>query len=331
MEDSDFIIEPHPQHARKYYEKAKEKQFPRAYNNLGNLLITTTPSAPTSTSTLNQNALLQKGIKYLEKAVQMKYPKAAINLGKCYMTGTGVTLNLEKARALFREAADLGEVQGRLEYMRSYIGTNLEEEETMTELAETARTVLLSNSRNPEALYLMGLLEERGIGLPANKEASFHYIASAARLDYAPALTRLGDYYYSGHFVDRNYDNARILYEKAAERGESQAMLNLALMQDKGLLPLGSTLGEADQLYQRAEEMGNTNAMLIRGLKTDGPHHEKVVKAAEQGNLRALKILNSTAGYMQPLSKGEKGGEELRKISTFYMRESNPGRSGFKL
>jgi len=37
----------------------------------------------------------------------------------------------------------MGEVQGRLEYLRSYVGTNLEEEETMNELVETIRTVLI--------------------------------------------------------------------------------------------------------------------------------------------------------------------------------------------
>ena len=43
------------------------------------------------------------------------------------------------------------------------------------------RSVLVSNDKLPEALYLMGLLQEKGIGVPANKEASFHYVASAAR------------------------------------------------------------------------------------------------------------------------------------------------------
>lgn len=77
----------------------------------------------------------------------------------------------------------------------------------------------------------MGLLQEKGIGVPSNKEASFHYVASAARLEYPPALTRLGDYYYSGHHVDKNLESARILYQKAAEHLDSQAFLNLALMQ----------------------------------------------------------------------------------------------------
>lgn len=59
---------------------------------------------------------------------------------------------------------------------------------------------------------MMGLLEEKGIGMTPNKESSFHYVAAAAKLDFPPALTRLGDYYYSGYYVDKNYENAKILY-----------------------------------------------------------------------------------------------------------------------
>lgn len=44
---------------------------------------------------------------------------------------------------LFKEATELGEMQGRLEYLKSYIGSNLEEEDTMSELAETGRMLLL--------------------------------------------------------------------------------------------------------------------------------------------------------------------------------------------
>lgn len=94
---TDYYIEPHLDYAKKYYEKAKERGFPRAYNNLGNLLITTT-----NTGNYNEQAAVQKGLKYLERAVQLGYPKAFVNLGKCFMTGTGVDLNLEKGRSLFK-------------------------------------------------------------------------------------------------------------------------------------------------------------------------------------------------------------------------------------
>ena len=45
----------------------------------------------------------------------------------------------------------------------------MEEEQTMSELAEAGRMVLMENRNNPEALYMMGLLEEKGIGGVANK------------------------------------------------------------------------------------------------------------------------------------------------------------------
>jgi len=52
----------------------------------------------------------------------------------------------------------------------------------MIELANAARLVLLENKDHAEALFVMGLLEEKGIGTNQNKEASFYYIAAAARL-----------------------------------------------------------------------------------------------------------------------------------------------------
>ncbi len=45
----------------------------------------------------------------------------------------------------------------------------------------------------------------------------------------------MGDYYYSGYYVDRNYEFARKLYEKAWEKGNSQALVNLGVMKEKGI------------------------------------------------------------------------------------------------
>ena len=55
-----YFIEPHPEHALKYYLKAKKAEFPRSYNNLGTLYITC-PSLPEEVESGN----LFKGIKYL--------------------------------------------------------------------------------------------------------------------------------------------------------------------------------------------------------------------------------------------------------------------------
>ena len=143
----------------------------------------------------------------------------------------------------------------------------------------------------------------------------------ASRLEYPPALTRLGDYYYSGFYTSKNIQNAQVLYEKAAEKGESQAVLNLALMLDKGLLPSGTTHGEADDLYKKSEGMGNTNATLMRGLRlTSKMSNPAVVSAAEKGNMHAFKLLNQNEKSMIKVTSSS--GNDFKKLSTFYMKDA---------
>lgn len=55
----------------------------------------------------------------------------------------------------------------------------------------------------------MGLFAEKGIGTIKNKDSSFYYISKSARLGFAPAMVKLGDYYYSGYHVDKDYEFAR--------------------------------------------------------------------------------------------------------------------------
>jgi TPR repeat protein len=60
------------------------------------------------------NAIIQKGFKYLEKAVQLNYTKAYVSLGRCYVIGIGTNPNIEKARGMFKEGAELGDNEARL-------------------------------------------------------------------------------------------------------------------------------------------------------------------------------------------------------------------------
>lgn len=52
----------------------------------------------------------------------------------------------------------------------------------MIKLVEVTRQVLLVDKYNAEAMYYMGLFLEKGIGIEKNKESSFYYVESAARL-----------------------------------------------------------------------------------------------------------------------------------------------------
>lgn len=75
---------------------------------------------------------------------------------------------------------------------------------------------------------------------------------------------------------------------------DSQAFLNLAIMQEKGLITPGNSMGTVEELYQRAEELGNSNAVLMKGLKKEInlTRNPTIMKAASQGNYNALKLLS---------------------------------------
>jgi TPR repeat protein len=98
-------------------------------------------------------------------------------------------------------------------------------------------------------------------------------------------LVKLGDYYYSGYFVDKNYEYAKKLYELAREKGNTQALLNIGLMKDKGLANDDSDMSP-EKVFEGAARLGNANGVLYSGIRK-GPHEEReaLLKAAELGSI----------------------------------------------
>jgi TPR repeat protein len=86
----------------------------------------------------------------------------------------------------------------------------------MVKMVELVRQVLMEDYRNAESLYYMGLFLEQGIGIDKNVESSFYYINTSARLEYPPAISKLGDFYYTGYGIKKDIDYAKMLYENAA-------------------------------------------------------------------------------------------------------------------
>ena len=104
-----YFIEPHPEYALKYYQKASKADFPRAYNNLGTLYLTVQnlPEDANGGNTL-------KGINCLEKSANLKYPRAYFNLGKWYENGVGVVQNMDKARNFYLKGSEINDAQCKL-------------------------------------------------------------------------------------------------------------------------------------------------------------------------------------------------------------------------
>ena len=206
------------------------------------------------------------------------------------------------------------------------MGSSINDDNTMMRLVEVTRQVLLVEKNNAEAMYYMGLFFEKGIGVEPHKESAFYYIEYAARLGYDPALTKLGDYYYSGFHVHKNLEFAKSLYEKAAQKNNSQALVNLGVMIEKGLDREETSPNRAADYYEEAAKMGNTNAVLIMGLKEKQSvsNSKFVQRAAEMGNIDAVKIL-TTQDTLIPKKMKDKTNYEhaLQKMSTFYVKQGS--------
>ncbi len=67
-------------------------------------------------------------------------------------------------------------------------------------------------------------------GVPKNAEKANELIYHAADRGYAPAMTKLGQMYYSGVGVGKDPRRARKLFERAAAAGSGEAMYNLGEM-----------------------------------------------------------------------------------------------------
>ena len=84
--------------------------------------------------------------------------------------------------------------------------------------------------------------------------------------DDAKAQYALGDMYYSGEGVPKNYSQAADWYRKAAAQGDAKAQLNLGSMYDSGE-GVPQNYSQAADWYRKAAEQGDAKAQLYLGLK----------------------------------------------------------------
>ena len=120
-EDGQTIIKPDSNRAHEYYQKAADQNFPRALNNLGSFYqLDPTYKNPT------------ESLKYFNKAIEAGYVKAMFNLGVCYSKGFLKTTDQDKAKKLFKRAAELGDHYSKMFYVDMLLNgdtTNCSEDE----------------------------------------------------------------------------------------------------------------------------------------------------------------------------------------------------------
>lgn len=126
--------------AMDYYEATAEKDYAPALYKLGNLK--------------EEERMMPEAFSYYEKAAAQKYPPAVNALGWMYRNGMGTDPDPERARALYKEAVEMGYDAAIYNY------ANMIEQENTPQAMNLYRKVAYGEHPLPIAAYALGRLYE---------------------------------------------------------------------------------------------------------------------------------------------------------------------------
>ena len=335
--------------AVKWYRKAAEQGNVAAQYNLGDCYY--------NGNGVNENEA--EAVKWLSKAAGRGNVKAQCRLGYCYYNGNGVNKNEAEAVKWYRKAAEQGHAGAQRHlvnydytykqyYMelgrRYYTGDGVSRDyaeavkwfSKCVEIFESATERGDARAREL-ANQTLGLIKEAT--KQRDKEARRRSIEQAAERGSAEDKYNIGNDYYNGNGVNKDYAEAIKWYRKAAEQGDVRSQLKLGECYYNGN-GVNKDYAEAVKWWRRAAEQGNANAQLklgecyYNGNGVNKDYAEAVKwyrRAAEQGYVRSqLKLGNcyyngegvnkdyaeAAKWYSKVAEQGNKDAvERLRKIA----------------
>jgi uncharacterized caspase-like protein/TPR repeat protein len=205
---------------------------------------------------------------FYERSGAQNYTAALVNHGYMFRTGRGRPVDFQKARELYRRAADLGNLRARTNIGSLYI-----------------------NGEGVEKSYAEGILWYRLAGSSG----------------WANAITALGDAYRRGFGVRENPSEAVRLYMMAAENGQADAMVNIGRAYANGW-GVARDLGQAVSWYEKADDLGNQYAPFYLGqIFADGKKPIKADKARALSLLTLSAERGFNEAHLEPAKRYANG------------------------
>eukprot|EP00762_Andalucia_godoyi_P005263 ANDGO_06828.mRNA.1 ERAD-associated E3 ubiquitin-protein ligase component HRD3A len=208
----------HPQRAAEYFQRAAEREDPAALAMMGHMYISGL-GVPANNNTARE---------YFERSAKLGHPAAYNGLGYMYLYGVGVKKDPKEAARLFGIAAQKGYADSQ--YNLGFLYHNGEGVEKDLQAA-IRQYILAAEQGQPSAIYQLGVLHLRGSGVALDCERSVQYFS---RVVDKGSLGKLVEDAFE-KFTDGDFEDALLLYEKAAELGFEVAQSNAAFMYERGL------------------------------------------------------------------------------------------------
>lgn len=238
--------------AKEYFEKAANNDEAGGNYNLGVMYL----------KGIGVKRDVKQAVNYFILAANAGQPKAFFQLAKMFHTGVGLKKNLPMATALYKLVAEWGPWSCLSRWaLESYLKGDVRKALFLyTRMAELGYEVAQSN-----AAWILDKYGERSIcigesgfctGAERHQRAhSLWWQASEQGNEHAALL--IGDAYYYGKGIERDYDRAAEAYMLAKSQSNAQAMFNLGYMYEHGEgLPLDLHL--AKRYYDLALEFDRT-------------------------------------------------------------------------
>ncbi len=119
---------------------------------------------------------------------------------------------------------------------------------------------LAAAQRSAEALFQLGVMHEKGLGVAPSDEAAALWYEQATALDHPAALHNLAVMQAQGRGVSQDYLVAAELFSRAAERNLAISQYNLGVLHETGR-GVELDLLEAYRWYSLAAKQGNRGAV----------------------------------------------------------------------
>jgi uncharacterized protein len=246
-----------------------------------------------------------KAVSWFLKAAKQGYAKAYFNLGAAYYNGDGVSVNDQDSCVWFTLSADAGDQRGEEAVARTrqeFTSSQMTRCEMLTATAYLTGERVKQDYRKAFYWYQkaaeakdglacerVAYLYDRGLGVPADKNASLKWLKHSADLGYVPALYELGYMYDKGMGIPGDIVKAKKMYELAGAGGQSEALLALGEMYQDGR---GAKLDrqEAMAYYLAAADFGNPDAKALSDKLSTQLTPKQISAAKEEA--RRIKFLS---------------------------------------
>lgn len=168
---------------------------------------------------------------WLEKAVELKHIKAIIHLANLYDQGLLPYQDATPVAQLYLQAAQAGDTTACLNIATMYLtgkGISKNIEASLFWFEQAAQ------KDNSQALFNLANLYYQGKEIPPNEAKAFSYFSSAAQLGHAAAMYHLATLYQQGHGVSKDLTLSHYWLQRASQAGykaASQALITEQLAQ----------------------------------------------------------------------------------------------------